>query len=39
MKKLFPLVLLPNLVKLEEIEVCNCEKMEEIIGVTNAYIG
>jgi len=38
MKKLFPLVLLPNLVKLEEIEVCNCEKMEEITGVTNAYI-
>jgi disease resistance protein RPS2 len=38
MKKLFPLVLLPNLVKLEEIEFCNCAKMEEIIGVTNAYI-
>nr|XP_034907231.1 probable disease resistance protein At4g27220 [Populus alba] len=34
MKKLFPLVLLPNLVKLEEIRVENCEKMEEIIGGT-----
>jgi len=31
MKKLFPLVLLPNLVKLEEIIVDDCEKMEEII--------
>ncbi|KAL9344248.1 hypothetical protein Peur_061923 [Populus x canadensis] len=34
MKKLFPLVLLPNLVKLEEIRVEDCEKMEEIIGGT-----
>jgi disease resistance protein RPS2 len=34
MKNLFPLVLLPNLVNLEEIEVRNCEKMEEIIGGT-----
>ncbi|XP_073263045.1 uncharacterized protein [Populus alba] len=34
MKKLFPLVLLPNLVKLEEIIVEGCEKMEEIIGGT-----
>jgi disease resistance protein RPS2 len=34
MKKLFPLVLLPNLVKLEEIIVEDCEKMEEIIGGT-----
>jgi disease resistance protein RPS2 len=34
MKKLFPLVLLPNLVKLEEITVTKCEKMEEIIGGT-----
>uniref|UniRef100_A0A6N2KW08 TIR domain-containing protein n=1 Tax=Salix viminalis TaxID=40686 RepID=A0A6N2KW08_SALVM len=32
MKKLFPPVLLPNLINLEEIEVSNCEKMEEIIG-------
>uniref|UniRef100_A0A6N2KX73 TIR domain-containing protein n=1 Tax=Salix viminalis TaxID=40686 RepID=A0A6N2KX73_SALVM len=32
MKKLFPSVLLPNLVSLEEIEVDDCEKMEEIIG-------
>jgi disease resistance protein RPS2 len=32
MKKLFPLVLLPNLVNLERIEVGGCEKMEEIIG-------
>nr|XP_034897062.1 probable disease resistance protein At4g27220 [Populus alba] len=31
MKKLFPLVLLPNL---ELIDVINCEKMEEIIGTT-----
>jgi len=35
MKKLFPLVLLPNLVNLEVISVCFCEKMEEIIGTTN----
>uniref|UniRef100_A0A6N2KSA9 Uncharacterized protein n=1 Tax=Salix viminalis TaxID=40686 RepID=A0A6N2KSA9_SALVM len=34
MKKLFPSVLLPNLVNLEEIEVDDCEKMEEIIGGT-----
>jgi disease resistance protein RPS2 len=35
MKKLFPLVLLPNLVNLEVISVCFCEKMEEIIGTTD----
>jgi disease resistance protein RPS2 len=35
MKKLFPLVLLPNLVNLEEIEVTCCWKMEEIIGTTD----
>jgi disease resistance protein RPS2 len=35
MKKLFPLVLLPNLVNLEMIEVFGCEKMEEIIGTTD----
>jgi len=35
MKKLFPLVLLPNLVNLEEIHVSKCEKMEEIIGTTD----
>nr|XP_034914295.1 probable disease resistance protein At4g27220 [Populus alba] len=35
MKKLFPLVLLPNLVNLEVISVINCEKMEEIIGTTD----
>jgi disease resistance protein RPS2 len=35
MKKLFPLVLLPNLVNLERIEVKCCEKMEEIIGTTD----
>jgi len=35
MKKLFPLVLLPNLVNLERIEVMDCEKMEEIIGTTD----
>ena len=34
MKKLFPLVLLPNLVNLEEITVTRCEKIEEIIGGT-----
>jgi disease resistance protein RPS2 len=34
MKKLFPLVLLSNLVNLEEIIVEDCEKMEEIIGGT-----
>jgi disease resistance protein RPS2 len=32
MKKLFPLVLLSNLVNLEVIDVSDCEKMEEIIG-------
>ncbi|XP_034903963.2 disease resistance protein RPS5-like [Populus alba] len=35
MKKLFPLVLLPNLVNLERIEVSFCYKMEEIIGATD----
>ncbi|XP_061944844.1 probable disease resistance protein At4g27220 [Populus nigra] len=35
MKKLFPLVLLPNLVNLERIEVVLCKKMEEIIGTTD----
>jgi len=35
MKKLFPLVLLPNLVNLEVIRVIGCEKMEEIIGTTD----
>ncbi|XP_073262659.1 probable disease resistance protein At4g27220 [Populus alba] len=35
MKKLFPLVLLPNLVNLERIDVSDCEKMEEIIGTTD----
>jgi disease resistance protein RPS2 len=35
MKKLFPLVLLPNFVNLEEIYVSKCEKMEEIIGTTD----
>jgi disease resistance protein RPS2 len=34
-KKLFPLVLLPNLVNLEWIDVSECEKMEEIIGTTD----
>ena len=38
MKKLFPLVLLPNLVNLERIEVMLCEKMEEIIGTTDEEI-
>uniref|UniRef100_A0A6N2KPQ4 Uncharacterized protein n=1 Tax=Salix viminalis TaxID=40686 RepID=A0A6N2KPQ4_SALVM len=36
MKKLFPPVLLPNLVNLEKIEVDDCEKMEEIIGGTSS---
>uniref|UniRef100_A0A6N2KR35 Uncharacterized protein n=1 Tax=Salix viminalis TaxID=40686 RepID=A0A6N2KR35_SALVM len=36
MKKLFPPVLLPNLINLEEIEVDDCEKMEEIIGGTSS---
>jgi hypothetical protein len=35
MKKLFPLVLLSNLVNLENIFVRDCEKMEEIIGTTD----
>jgi disease resistance protein RPS2 len=35
MKKLFPLMLLPNLVNLETIYVYGCEKMEEIIGTTD----
>ncbi|KAJ6854662.1 hypothetical protein NC651_039573 [Populus alba x Populus x berolinensis] len=35
MKKLFPLVLLSNLVNLEMIDVSDCEKMEEIIGRTD----
>ncbi|KAJ6951486.1 disease resistance protein [Populus alba x Populus x berolinensis] len=35
MKKLFPPVLLPNLVNLERIRVSFCEKMEEIIGTTD----
>ncbi|KAI9377007.1 hypothetical protein POPTR_019G014312v4 [Populus trichocarpa] len=35
MKKLFPLVLLPNFVNLEVIVVEDCEKMEEIIGTTD----
>eukprot|EP00258_Populus_trichocarpa_P031914 XP_024447933.1 probable disease resistance protein At4g27220 [Populus trichocarpa] len=34
-KKLFPLELLPNLVNLETIYVCECEEMEEIIGTTD----
>jgi len=34
MKKLFPLVLLPNLVNLKDITVERCEKMEEIIVTT-----
>ncbi|KAL9381669.1 hypothetical protein Peur_024704 [Populus x canadensis] len=36
MKKLFPLVLLPNLVNLAKITVGECEKMEEIIGGTRS---
>uniref|UniRef100_A0A6N2M3N1 Uncharacterized protein n=1 Tax=Salix viminalis TaxID=40686 RepID=A0A6N2M3N1_SALVM len=36
MKKLFPSVLLPNLVNLETITVSTCEKMEEIIGGTRS---
>ncbi|KAI9377041.1 hypothetical protein POPTR_019G014360v4 [Populus trichocarpa] len=35
MKKLFPLVLLPNFVNLERIVVEDCKKMEEIIGTTD----
>ncbi|KAI9378832.1 hypothetical protein POPTR_018G136500v4 [Populus trichocarpa] len=34
MKKLFPLVLLPSLVNLEDITVRRCVRMEEIIGGT-----
>ncbi|KAL9344329.1 hypothetical protein Peur_062004 [Populus x canadensis] len=37
MKKLFPLVLLPNLVNLEVIRIMYCEKIEEIIGRTRSY--
>jgi disease resistance protein RPS2 len=36
MKKLFPLVLLSNLVNLEVIKVFDCEKIEEIIGGTRS---
>jgi disease resistance protein RPS2 len=36
MKKLFPLVLLPNLANLENIAIYNCDKMEEIIGGTRS---
>uniref|UniRef100_A0A6N2KAU8 Uncharacterized protein n=1 Tax=Salix viminalis TaxID=40686 RepID=A0A6N2KAU8_SALVM len=36
MKKLFPSVLVPNLVNLETITVSECEKMEEIIGGTRS---
>jgi len=36
MKKVFPLVLLPNLVNLEKITVRDCEEMEEIIGGTRS---
>uniref|UniRef100_A0A6N2KCM9 Uncharacterized protein n=1 Tax=Salix viminalis TaxID=40686 RepID=A0A6N2KCM9_SALVM len=36
MKKLFPPVLLPYLVNLEEIIVKDCEKVEEIIGGTRS---
>ncbi|KAJ6951242.1 hypothetical protein NC653_040588 [Populus alba x Populus x berolinensis] len=36
MKKLFPLVLLPSLVNLEEITVTECEKIEQIIGGTRS---
>jgi len=38
MKKLFPLVLLPNLKNLEHLLVEDCEKMEEIIGTTDEEI-
>jgi disease resistance protein RPS2 len=38
MKKLLPLVLLPNLKNLEHLEVGECEKMEEIIGTTDEEI-
>jgi disease resistance protein RPS2 len=36
MKKLFPLVLMPSLINLEEIRVEHCKKMEEIIGGTRS---
>ena len=36
MKKLFPLVLLPNLANLENIAIYNCDKMEEIKGGTKS---
>uniref|UniRef100_A0A6N2KAT0 Disease resistance protein At4g27190-like leucine-rich repeats domain-containing protein n=1 Tax=Salix viminalis TaxID=40686 RepID=A0A6N2KAT0_SALVM len=36
MEKLFPSVLVPNLVNLETISVSECEKMEEIIGGTRS---
>jgi disease resistance protein RPS2 len=35
MKKLFTLVLLPNLINLEVIVVYSCDKMEEIIGTAD----
>jgi disease resistance protein RPS2 len=38
MKKLLPLVLLPNLKNLEHLLVEDCEKMEEIIGTTDEEI-
>jgi disease resistance protein RPS2 len=38
MKKLLPLVLLPNLKNLEKLVVEECEKMEEIIGPTDEEI-
>jgi disease resistance protein RPS2 len=38
MKKLLPLVLLPNLKNLEKLVVEECEKMEEIIGTTDEEI-
>ncbi|XP_073263180.1 probable disease resistance protein At4g27220 [Populus alba] len=38
MKKLLPLVLLPNLKNLEHLEVEDCEKMEEIIGTIDEEI-
>ena len=36
MKKLFPLILLPNLINLEVIKFIHCEKMKEIIGGTRS---
>ena len=35
MKKLFPLVLLSNLINLEMINASDCEIMEEITGITD----